>query len=120
MRQVSPLIFSALTTVSWTDFHAHAGEPFLVRDVNPGVADSILDSVGAPSFIQDVFLCFLARARDGTTRLWRTDGTWSGTVDLGAVFPACVDSPAASQHCVADVQATVEFLGGRILALAHE
>jgi ELWxxDGT repeat protein len=84
-----------------------SGSPHLVKDINPGPADSLDASVPGNRFLQDLDGTLLFTADDGMhgLELWRSDGTAAGTQIVKDINPG--PAPAfvltvleAGQHIV--------------------
>jgi len=83
----SKLIFSAVETDTGRELYstdATNGSTFLIKDINPGIADGLSDASGLEdSVVIGNKLCFpaLSNAPSGN-KLWCTDGTTAGTFAL--------------------------------------
>jgi len=68
---------------------AHANEPFMLKDINPGAGYS------NSSFLTNVNGTLFFRANDGTygAELWKSDGTPAGTVMVKDIYPAESSDP---------------------------
>jgi ELWxxDGT repeat protein len=68
-----------------------SSEPFLVRDIYPGITSSIVSNAMFPTQLNDLFLF---SADDGSVgaELWKTDGSLTGTVRIKDIYPGTGNS----------------------------
>ena len=94
MKKLSLILLAMITTASLCAASAMAADPYLVKDIKPGV-DSYSDPLSSnPSYLT-VFngaLYFSAEDNTNGNELWKTDGTAAGTVIVKDINPGVASS----------------------------